>query len=195
MKTWIKTPVRWCMTTRLYLWIARDILSWIRISCNHTRLTGKKYHEGYKLLRPGQIILSSDYSRISSYLTPGNLDHAALCVSVGGDYEVGEMTHLGYTESQFFDICHTSDRVVLLECLDWDEEYTKQVIEKCKSLKGTAYDFQFQSGNKDLYCSELPAACDVENRLGFPIYREDFVILPRDYYNHNFMFIVWDSDK
>jgi hypothetical protein len=128
-------------------------------------------------------------------LTPGDLDHASLCVSVGGDYEVGEMTHLGYTESLFFDICHTSDRVVLLECLDWDEEYTKKVIKKCKSLKGTQYDFQFQLGNMGLYCSELPAACDIENRLGFPIYKEGFIIFPRDYYNNKGMLVVWDSDK
>lgn len=190
----MKKLIRWLMTTRIYLWIARDILSWIRISCNHTRLTGKNYREGYKLLRPGLIILSSDYSRISSYLTPGVLDHAALCVSVGGDYEIGEMTHLGYTESLFFDICHTSDRVVLLECLNWDKEYIKQVIEKCKSLAGTPYDFQFQLGNKGLYCSELPAFCDSENRLGFSL-DDDSVILPSDYYNNTNVRIVWDSDK
>jgi hypothetical protein len=183
------------MATRIYLWVVRDILSWIRISCNHTRLTGQKYREGYKLLKPGQIILSTDESRISSFLTPGDLDHAALCVGKGTTYEVGEMTHLGYTKSTFFDICHTSDRVVLLECYDWDKEYVKKVIKKCKSLVGTLYDFQFQSGNMTLYCSELPAICDVENRLGIPIYREAYYILPRDYYNHPRIRVIWDSDK
>lgn len=188
----MKSLLSWCMTTRIYLWIVRDILSWVRISCSHTRLTGKKYLEGYKLLKPGYIILSTDESRISSFLTPGDLDHAALCIC--DDYEVGEMTHLGYTKSTFFDICHTSDRVVLLECLDWDEEYTKKVVEKCKSLVGTQYDFQFSPGDITLYCSELIPTCDIENRLKWH-YRLDGFILPQDIYNLENIHVVWDSNK
>ena len=195
MKRWMRASLLWFMTTKPYLWVVRGILPYARISWGHTRLTGKKYLEGYKLLKPGQILLSSDESRISSYLTPGELDHAALCVSVGGDYEIGEMTHLGYTESLFFDICHTSDRVILLECLDWDTDYIQKVIEKCKSLKGTCYDFQFQLGNMGLYCSELPAVCDIESRLNVPLYQEGFYILPCWYYNHPRIKVIWDSDK
>jgi hypothetical protein len=186
--------IKWLMTTRIYLWVVRDILSWIRISCCHTRLTGKKYLEGYKLLKPGYIILSTDESRISSFLTPGDLDHAALCVSKGGEYEVGEMTHLGYTKSTFFDICHTSDRVVLLECYDWDEDYIQKIIAKCKSLIGTPYDFQFNPNHTELYCSELVIACDIEARLKWYFSLGD-CILPQDIYKSENVKVVWDSDK
>ncbi|MFA5344675.1 MAG: YiiX/YebB-like N1pC/P60 family cysteine hydrolase [Candidatus Omnitrophota bacterium] len=190
-KTMFKSVLHWVARTRPYLFVVRDILPYARISWGHTRLTGKKYREGYKLLKPGHIILSTDEERISSFLTPGDLDHAAICVGVGSDYEIGEMTHLGYTQSLFFDICHTSDRVVILDCTDWDDEYKQRVIEKCRSLVGMQYDFQFEVGDTVLYCSELVFCCDIEKRLEMVF--GDY-ILPEDIYKAKNVKVIWDSD-
>ncbi len=189
----LNSVVKWLTQTRIYLFIVKNILPYARLSWGHTRMTGKKYREGYKLLRPGYIILSSDEKRISSFLTPGDLDHAALCVDTGSgcEYEIGEMTHTGYTKSLFFDICHTSDRVVILDCLDWDDDYKQLVIGCCKLQVEKQYDFQFQLDSMALYCSELVFYCDIEQRLNTVV--KDY-ILPQDIYNSSNVEVIWDSD-
>jgi len=107
------------------------------------------------------------------------------------------MTHKGYTKSLFFDICHTSDRVVILDCLDWDSDYKIKVIEKCRSFEDLGYDFQFQLDAQTLYCSELVAKSDSENRLKFEYseYTTSLVITPQDIYEASNIKIIWDSAK
>ena len=153
----------------LYIWFVRDILPKIRFSWGHCKINGKQYHEGYAVMQPSDIILSVDWKRLSTWLTPGDdVAHAALCMGrydLGDEYEIGEMTHKGYTKSDFFDICKTSDRVLIARCNSWDDEYKKDVIARCKECEDTPYDFAFQFGIKALYCSELVYAADAEHRM------------------------------
>ncbi len=176
------------------------VLHWlpkIRFSWSHGGLTGKQFRDGYKYLFPGAIILSTDKMRLSSFLTSGDLDHAALCVSVGGEHEVAEMTAHGYSKCDFFDTCHVSDRVVIVRCKDWDEAYTKQVVAECVAKFGVPYDIYFQLGGRELYCSELPWACDTLHKLKikFSSSLGRLLVLPTDIYSAENIEIVWDSDK
>lgn len=180
---------------RAYKYVIQYWLPKIRLSWAHSAITGKQYREGYELLRPGYIILSTDSKRLSTVLTPGVWAHAALCVSKGGDYEVAEMTAKGFTKSDFYDICHTSDRVVLLDCFDWDDEYIHHVIKQCAKLDDVEYDDDFQLDNAALYCSELIYFCDTEQRLGLQL--RDILgtmyVLPDDIYHATNINIIWDS--
>ncbi len=193
------------MNWGLYVWFLRDIFPYIRFSLYYTKLRGRDYQRGCAILRPGDIILTRDDHKLSTLCIPGRYPHAALCVGrfKQGDswnsYEVAEMLADGYTKSNFFDICHESDHVLILRCNDWDADYIEKVIKKCKTFDGCLYDFQFTLGVKALYCSELVYQADFERRLkittadalGLGIVR---YVAPQDILDAPNTYVVWDSD-
>ena len=190
----------WIMEHQPYLWLIKHVIPNIRFSFGYAKLKGKKYREGYKLLKPGHILLSRDHSKLISIMIGGKWCHAAMCVSkdVEGEYEVGEMTRIGYTKSEFFDICHEADRVAIMECTDWDDAYIRDVvIPTCRSYEGVGYDYAFTYGVKILYCSELPWASDLGDRLQVCTGPGK---LGRDHISPNGLAeatngrIIWDSD-
>jgi len=190
------------MESWLYRWILRKIIPYVRFSLYYTSMRGQRYLQGYSVLRPGDIILSRDDWKLSSFLIPGDLAHAALCVGKpdeGASFEVAEMVGTGYRKSEFYDICHESDRVVILRCKDWDDEYVLRVIETCLSFEGADYDINFDLGIKTLYCSELIVASDPEKRL--QVSYDDFIGIGRLYispvgiYAAKNVDIMWDSQE
>lgn len=186
------------VNTALWRWILLKVVPYIRFSVYYTKLRGVQYHKGYRKLRPGDIILSTDNRKLTTFIIPGMFTHASLCVSLDTKFEVAEMTHLGYTESCFFDICKEADRVVILRCRDWDSEYTAKVIEACKNLDGTPYDTAFNLGVSELYCSELVYESDIERRLDVDL--SDVHGLGTKYISPDGLYlaintmIVWDSE-
>jgi len=154
---------------------------------------------GYKILQPGDIIITNDKWKLTSLLVPGEWTHAALCVDKGSEFEVAEMTHTDFTRSTFFDLCRESTRLVILRCVAWDAEYVKKVIETCLSFKDAEYDIKFEYGVKALYCSELVVSSDVEKRLQAS--DEDILglgmkyISPTGIYKAKNVEVVWDSNN
>ncbi len=198
----LKKILVWLMNTDVYAWLTLHVIPYIRLTTYYTSLRGAKYQAGYKLLKPGHILLSVDKKKLTSLLIPGEFTHASLCLSKNGDldkYEVAEMTHTNYTKSYFFDICKEADRVVILECLDWDEEYIEKVVSKCLGFEDAVYDVKFGFGVKALYCSELVYQSDVEKRLQVNL--EDLAGIGRQYISPTGLYkaknvrVVWDSDK
>lgn len=169
----------WFMDTKIYNYILRNIIPYIRFSMYYTTFRGWKYHQGYKLLKPGDIILTQDKKKLTTLLIGGEYSHAALCVSKDGVFEVAEMTHTDYTKSCFFDICKEADKVAILRCKDWDTEYTQKVVDKCKTFEDATYDNSFAFGVKSLYCSELVYHSDFEKRLIVDL--DDLAGLGRNY--------------
>jgi predicted nuclease of restriction endonuclease-like RecB superfamily len=114
-------------------------------------------------------------------------------------WEVSEMTHDHYVKSTFFDLCRESDRVIILECKDWDEEYSNKVIQKCKDLSSAKYDTQFNLGVEALYCSELIYQSDFERRLDIQL--DDLIGLNKPYISPDGLLaaknctVIWDSDN
>jgi len=196
----MKMLLVWLMNTQAYGWMLKHVIPYIRFTTYYTSLRGAKYQDGYRKLEPGHIILTIDKKKLTSLLIPGDFAHAALCVSkfsTSGNYEIAEMTHTDYTKSYFFDLCKEADRVVIMKCHDWDEEYTKKVIAKCIEFEDAIYDVKFGFGVKALYCSELVYQSDFERRLDVNL--EDLAGLGREYisptglYHANNIEIVWDS--
>lgn len=193
--------LRWFLkrfvNTKLHYFITMKIIPYIRFTTYYTSMKGKTYHEGYRLLQAGDIILTSDSKKLTTILIGGDYTHASLCISKDEKFECAEMTHHDYTKSTFADICFQSDKVVILRCKDFDEEYIQKVVDKCKSLEGADYDVTFRLGNKFLYCSELVYESDFENRLQVSL--EDLENLGRPYisptglYHAKNVEIVWES--
>jgi hypothetical protein len=195
----IKKSISKIMNTKAYEYIMLNVIPYIRFSVYYTSIRGIQYHKGYELLRNGDIILTNDKWKLTSFLIPGEWTHAALCVSKNGRFEVAEMTHTNFTESTFFDICKEATRVLILRCRDWDERYISEVIQKCKSFKNAKYDVRFEHGTRALYCSELVISSDFEKRLQAS--DEDVVGLGMKYVSPTGISkaknveVIWDSDK
>lgn len=202
------------MQSRPYKWFLKDVLPFIRFSTQLNKLRGSNYHEGYKLLRPGQIIACVDENKATAKLIPGLTSHAAICINKRSDQttrvevqnEIAEMTHTDFTYSDFFDICKESSRVFLLECLDWDEPYKNEVIDATLALHGSKYDSEFKLGVEALYCSELIYMADqiASHRYqgrSLKVDLSDLVGLGRPYLSPDGLLFaenikcVWDSEN
>lgn len=189
--------ILWLMETKIYNYMLLHVVPFIRFTMYYTSFKGWKYHQGYKLLQPGDILLTQDKKKLTTIIIGGEYSHAALCVSKDGVFEVAEMTHTHYTKSCFFDICKEADKVAILRCVDWDEEYKKKVIETCLSFSDAIYDNRFQFGVKTLYCSELVYLADFEKRLDVSL--EDLAGIGRPYispyglYKAKNVEIIWEA--
>jgi hypothetical protein len=197
------------MNTDFWVWALIHVVPYIRFTTYYPSLRGARYHSGYGHLKKGHILLTNDSKKLTSLLIPGEFSHAALCVDHAtrrvkspwtvDSYEIAEMTHTNYTKSYFFDLCKEADRVVILECTDWDEAYIEKVTEKCREFEDTAYDVNFELGVKTLYCSELVYQSDVEKRLDVDL--EDLAGLGRKYLSPDGIYkaenvkVVWDSEE
>ena len=92
--------VLWFMKTKLYWFIVMRIIPYIRFSMYYTSFRGWKYHKGYKLLQPGDIVLAVDTKKgtaaIISKVTADDggkdsnraLVHAGQCISKDGYFEI-----------------------------------------------------------------------------------------------------------
>lgn len=189
------------MQSKLYEWSIFHFFPYARITWCYTSFTGWKYKRGYSLLKPGDIVLVKDNKKMVDFLIPGPFSHAALCVSKepSTSFEIAEMTHQNFTRSCFFDLCHESDRVVIVRCEDWDPKYVQKVIRKCKTFSDRKYNDQFKFGVKALYCSELIVVSDIQKRL--KVDYADLMGLGRPYISPSGLYeaknirVIWDSDK
>lgn len=192
------------MDSGLYSWLMLHLIPYIRFSFYYTSLPGWKYKVGYRLLKPGDIVLTNDKWKLTSMLIPGELSHGSLCISKDpvNHFEIAEMTHENLVESTFYDLCCQATRAVILRCDDWDQVYIDSIIiPTCIRFRdeGIKYDTDFKLGIKALYCSELPVACDKEKRL--IVSYEDLAGLGRLYISPTGLYhaqnatIIWDSNN
>lgn len=190
--------INYLLSTKLYKYLLKNVIPYIRFSTYYTNLRGKKYHKLYQQLKPGDVILTLDKKKLTTLLIPGDFSHAAMCVSKDENWEVSEMTHDDYTKSTFFDICKESDRVVILRA-SVDKGIILKAIEKCKNFKDARYDSSFDLGVKSLYCSELIYQSYENNSLGANL--EDLIGLGRPYispqglYKAKNLSIILDSNS
>jgi uncharacterized protein YycO len=190
--------INYLLSTKLYKYLLKNVIPYIRFSTYYTNLRGKKYHKLYRHLKAGDIILTLDKKKLTTLLIPGDFSHAAMCVSKDENWEVSEMTHDDYTKSTFFDICKESDRVVILRA-SVNKDIILRAIEKCKTFKDARYDSSFDLGVKSLYCSELIYQSYENNSLGANL--KDFIGLGRPYispqglYKAKNLSIILDSNS
>jgi Mg2+ and Co2+ transporter CorA len=177
--------------------VVKNVLPSIRFSTRYGIINGVQYHEAYERLRPGDIIFHKDTTKLNSLIVPGEFSHTALCIGKDGRRELAEMVAVGYHETTFFDELRAATRIGIGRCSDWDSEYTKKVIQRCRSFSGINYDSLFELGIEALYCSELVYQADFERRLEVSL--DDLLgmgqqyISPDGLWNAPNLEVVWDS--
>lgn len=191
------------MQTKTYNWLLAKIIPFIRVTTYYPRFKGTSFYTAYKLLEPGDILLAVDEQKLTTFLIGGKWSHAGVCVSKDQNFEVADMTHVGFNKGTFFDFCKESSRVAIFRCSAFDQEYIKVFIANVLSFDGARYDNQFlldsqlPLGVKDLYCSEMPYQADIEHRADVSL--EDLAglgrlyISPTGWANGKNMVCIYDS--
>lgn len=208
------------INSKAWNWLLMNILPYVRFSMYYTRYKGVNYIVASRIMSPGQFILCLDEQKGTAFLVPGFMTHACYVVnncmySGNSEYEIAEMTHHNYSKSYLFDVCKESSRILICDCMDWDLEHKKKMIEAIKRFYDAKYDVQFKFGIKSLYCSELvyqldriathPEMTDAEfvtsNVKGLmDLDISDFAGLGQEYISPDGLLfgkntrVVWDSD-
>lgn len=196
-------------------WLMTKVIPYIRFTTYYSHPSnsthekwGGLWQKGYKLLQPGDYILTIDDKKLTTgfiQLVSENEEegafspsHAEQCLSKDEEFETAGMTHTNFTRSTFSDVCYESTRIVIMRCDDYDQEYIDmQVIPTCKSFKNKKYDTVFRHGAEDLACSELIYYSDPERRLDVslePLIGDVEYISPLGLYKAKNAKVVWDSD-
>ena len=184
------------MTTKVYKYLLKNVIPYIRTSTYYAKFNGEQYELMRLLVEPGDIILTRDKRKLTGMLIPGTWDHAALVTS---GYQAAQMTHKDFTIDWLFDIAKESDEIVVLRCNDFDCHYALEVVKKAKSFKDAKYDSEFTLGVEALYCSELIYQADFEKRLKLDL--TDLIGLNRPYISPDGLYdcknctVVFDSRK
>ena len=154
----------WLHKTKIYKFLLLKVIPYIRFTTYYTTFTGIKYDALSKVMQPGDVILCIDHKKLTTMLIPGTFSHAAMCVSNDSLWETSEMNHHDYDKTMLFDICQTSDRVVILRP-QLPEDVITAAIERCRSFADVDYDCTFTLGVVSLYCSELVYMSYIDNSL------------------------------
>ncbi|MCA6565602.1 MAG: YiiX/YebB-like N1pC/P60 family cysteine hydrolase [Pseudobdellovibrionaceae bacterium] len=159
----MKKLVLWFMQTRLFAWVLKHIIPFVRFTTYYTKMKGDKAMAMLELARPGDFVLTVDKKKLTGMLIPGVVDHAAL---VGFSDHAYEMTHEDFKVNHLLNVLFEADRALLMRLARIDHEYAEAMIDKCLSFRGAVYDAEFKLGVKALYCSELVYESDYERRIG-----------------------------
>ncbi len=188
------------METKVYKYFLKNIIPYIRFSMYYPKLRGFEFEEIRKVIKPGDIILTVDKRKLTSFLIPGEFSHAALFLGFKNLFQVAEMTHEDFTKSFLFDVCKQSDRVLVLRCqaISNDLDYIFRMTRYCLSFENAKYDSSFSLGVNALYCSELIYQSDFEKRIEYDL--SDLAGIGQSYISpdgllqaHN-CYCVYDSD-
>lgn len=163
MRQFAKRLVLKVLSTSPVQFFLSRILPRVRLSVSPPKMTGAAFVRFTVLLKPGDLVFSSDLSKMSSLMIPGIWDHVGVVNSEGMIVEA----HYPFVRKIHpFDFCHTSDFVGILRPFPVTADMLATKVER---FIGRKYDTLFRKGAESLYCSELVWECDESNSLGFDV--------------------------
>ena len=152
---------------------------------NFHKIKGYMMREILDVLEPGDIILRAYDGYLNTILTPGYWGHA--CIYIGDDTII-HAVGVGVIEEDILDYLRT-DHICVMRLKKLAIHNTSMVVdavEKAKKMAklGIKYDYEFESDDDQLYCTELINDCYND------IFRNEFenvygkvVITPEGIYN------------
>ena len=131
---------------------------------NSNKLYKTKYKKLYKKLKPGHIILTANKLSLGYFFTKSqnNLEHTCFCID---KMKIVGMHLNGYTVESFKELCLRNTRIVILECIDFSNNYIETFIKEIKKYKNRSYNYQFDNNSENLSCIDLILKADIENRI------------------------------
>jgi len=132
---------------------------WFSYKPEHHKVTGNEVRIILDQIQPGDILLNKHNGYLSTLLTPGRWTHAA--IYIGGNKIIHSISS-GVQEDDILHFCRCDSIAVLrvIESLRTDR-FIELAINKAIKLKreDTDYDFEFEQGDDEYYCTELIDVC------------------------------------
>lgn len=165
----------------LQIWLQRQ-------GRRETLMSGMHVNLISKLIKEGDIILSYESQRWTSFFIRGNFDHAVIVTvnktimeSVGDQYEncqnIGGVREVDLTEWLY-----KKDHVCIIRPTLNNPLTNLQASINAYKYKGFSYDYGFSRGGEFIYCSELPYLCYSSEDVTFmDILPDNKEILPIQY--------------
>lgn len=163
---------------------------WIVKRVNYT-----DYNSIFMMHQQGDVLLSYTKGHLTNLFIAGEFKHAAMVCDGCVIEAIGE----GVVKTALFDFLRTKDRVALLRPNFCTAFESMSAAEIAKQFIGYQYDYLFEAGNKQFYCSELWIYCYnliIGNRNPFKAEYEKRMVEPNDFFKAKEKFIlVYDSKK
>jgi len=141
---------KWCLNFVSNVHLSGRPL-WIKYHPELHKLKGHEIRKILEVLEKGDILLRRWDGYLNTFFTPGFWAHAGLYV--GDNKAIHALGH-GVVKEDILDFCR-ADSMAVMRLKDGHPDKAVEFAHKCL---GHEYDYQFESGNDQYYCSEL---CDV----------------------------------
>jgi hypothetical protein len=153
-------------------------------------IKGLDFYNIQDTIKPGDILLSRSKYQLTNLFIPGFFKHAAVFVDMGSQKDLVEATSQGVHYTSLYDFVSTKDYIIILR-LKNKEKYKSNLLKVCLiacKLVGDAYDYEFEFGDEEEYCSEV--AVKSYSLAEIDIFQDKTIIYPTDLYdNQNFQVV------
>lgn len=181
-----------------FLWLLIPIQKFLqRVGNQESFVTEEQVLKALRILRAGDILLSYESGRPTSWFIKGYYDHAAIVTSdryvveaVGDKFERQGRRRVnvgGVRKVHLRDWLSKKDSFAIIRPIyrtKDDKKINFLASETSLYYQGLGYDYYFSKNNHKVYCSELVYMCyerhDPQFMMHIPDGKE---ILPMDYYN------------
>lgn len=148
------------------------------------------------VIKPGDILSSLSKPTVGCLFTPGQWTHSAICVGFFyGTPMVAEMTGKGHDVVSLKEYMRHTREFIVTRGENVGGEYGFAMAAKAMEFRHCHYDREFELGDHELSCSELPEAADFDNRIIIEPSKifGQYVITPQDVADATNAEIVFDS--
>lgn len=147
-----------------------------------------------KALRPGDIILVGGLRRLTSLIIRGPVTHSLIYL---GNNRVIHAIADGVETDHLYEVFCEYDTMTILRSIDNrlnPKTYRKKIqttLDYAKAQLGKPYDFEFSSGKKGFYCTELLYCSFKKGNIetGLEMKKKKLPIHPMEFINNNFHII------
>lgn len=143
---------RFFIRFQLVQWFVISVLPKIRFSTSYTAITGAQFNYFGENLMKGDLVFSSDRSKLSYYLVGGEWAHVGIYV---GDGIIVEAVQPKVCETSVFTFCHHADEVAIGRIAYDSPSDLERVTAMFRGHVGMPYDSMFEKGGEAFYCTEL----------------------------------------
>lgn len=133
-------------------WFVIEVLPKLRFTTSYTTISGHDFEYFGHNLKKGDIVFSSDRSKLSYYLVGGEWAHVGIYV---GDGIIVEAVQPRVCETSVFTFCHHADEVAIGRITYDSPSDLERVTAMFRGHVGMPYDSMFEEGGEAFYCTEL----------------------------------------
>ena len=152
-------------------------------------ITGEDFYAVQSIIEPGDIVLSRTRLHLTNACIPEFWKHASI---ISTRQTIIEAIGEGVVETSLYDFCVSKDYLCVLRA--FNTLYAIQAAVNAAAMIGLKYDYEFEFGDNEFYCSEL--VYWAQNRAGLQLNYGKGKILPSSFFHAiNKLDLIYASDS